>query len=155
MFSAKSKFVILLLIAGLLSACASQATATSTSTSSQGTQAPVSASDTPAAVAAANKTPTAAATTGVSFMDNIMPIFENSCIQCHGGQRIEKGLSLRTYADMMSGSQNGAVVVPGNAQESSLAISVASHKMPKRGPKLSDSQVQSIVDWINQGAQDN
>jgi mono/diheme cytochrome c family protein len=150
----KVTFVVLLLVAGLLSACSTPATATQ----SPATQvAAVSASDTPAAMAteAIAATTPAAAAAGVSFTDNILPIFQNSCINCHGGERIEKGLSLRTYADMMSGSQNGAVVIPGNAQESSLATSVASHKMPKRGPKLSDAQVQLIIDWINQGAQDN
>jgi mono/diheme cytochrome c family protein len=154
MVSKKVTFVVLLLIVGLLSACSTSATATH----APATQvAAVGASDTPAAVATeaiAGTTPAAAAA-AVSFTDNILPIFQDSCINCHGGERIEKGLSLRTYADMMSGSQNGAVVVPGNAQESSLAISVATHKMPKRGPKLSDAQVQLIIDWINQGAQDN
>jgi mono/diheme cytochrome c family protein len=98
---------------------------------------------------------TSAVTGGVSFNDQILPIFQNSCNNCHGGERIEEGLSLRTYSDMMAGSKNGAVVVPGSAQESSLAELVANHKMPKRGAKLSDAQVQLIVDWINQGAQDN
>ena len=154
MVSKKVTLIVLLLIVGLVSACSSSATATK----APATQAAaVGASDTPAAMAteAIAATTPAAAAAGVSFTDNILPIFQNSCINCHGGERIEKGLSLRTYADMMSGSQNGAVVIPGNAQESPLAISVASHKMPKRGPKLSNAQVQLIIDWINQGAQDN
>lgn len=153
MFSTKVKSVVLFLTVGLLSACSS-------ATAAQDTQAPatqiaaVSASATPAQAASVNVTATSPAA-AVSFNDDILPIFQNSCISCHGGEKIEKGLSLRTYADMMAGSQNGAVVVPGNAQESSVAELVANHKMPKRGPKLSDAQVQLIIDWINQGAQDN
>lgn len=143
----KVTFVVPLLIVGLLSACSTSATATE----ALATQAvPVNTSDTPAATDAN----TAAAAT-VSFNDNILPIFQNSCINCHGGDKIEKGLSLRTYNDMMAGSENGVMVTPGNAAGSKLAELVANHKMPKRGPKLSDAQVQLIIAWINQGAQDN
>jgi mono/diheme cytochrome c family protein len=155
MFSMKSKLVVLLLIVGLLSACSTPATATQAPSTQAAT---VSASDTPAAAPTeantAATTPAAAAAT-VSFNDDILPIFQNSCINCHGGDKIEKGLSLRTYTDMMAGSENGAMVIPGNAAESKLAELVANHKMPKRGAKLTDAQVQLIVDWINQGAQDN
>jgi mono/diheme cytochrome c family protein len=151
MFSMKVKFVVLLLIVGLLSACSSPATATQAPAS----QMPVSASATPVVAVAADVTATSPAAAQVSFTDDIMPIFQNSCINCHGGDKIEKGLSLRTYADMMAGSENGPVIIPGNAATSKLAELVANHKMPKRGAKLTDAQVQLTVDWINQGAQDN
>ena len=55
----------------------------------------------------------------------------------------------------MAGSENGPVVTAGDAANSSLAEMVANGKMPKRGPKLTPDQVQLIVDWINQGAQNN
>ncbi len=138
MFSRKVQFVVLLLIGTLLSACASQGAQTPANTS---------AATTPS-VAQANAK-------AVSFNDDVLPIFENNCMNCHDQERLEEGLSLRTYSDMMAGSKNGAVVVPGDAAHSLLAQSVASQKMPKRGPKLTADQVQLIVNWINQGAQDN
>jgi len=55
----------------------------------------------------------------------------------------------------MAGSENGAVVIPGDADNSLLAEQVVSQEMPKRGPKLTPPQVQTILDWINQGALDN
>ncbi len=76
-------------------------------------------------------------------------------MNCHGQQKLEEGLSLRTYTDMMMGSKNGAVVVPGDASNSLLAQLVENQKMPKRGPKLTPPQVQLIIEWINQGALDN
>jgi len=55
----------------------------------------------------------------------------------------------------MSGSENGFVVVAGDAAHSKLVEMIANQKMPKRGPKLTPPQLQLIVDWVNQGAQDN
>ncbi len=62
---------------------------------------------------------------------------------------------MRNYTELMIGSENGPVVIPGDADGSKLVELVASQKMPKRGAKLTPSQVQLISDWINQGALDN
>ena len=55
----------------------------------------------------------------------------------------------------MSGSKNGAVVTPGDADSSLLVEMLVNQEMPKRGPKLTPTQIQPIIDWINQGALDN
>lgn len=91
----------------------------------------------------------------VSFQNDILPIFENSCIRCHGDSRTERGLDLGSYDALMRGSRNGAMLIPGDAQNSELALQVISGEMPRRAPKLADEQIQLIVDWINQGALDN
>jgi mono/diheme cytochrome c family protein len=155
----KVKFVFPILIVGLLSACASQ---TAQTAASQPTEVvipvPQVAAKAVAAVstaAPATQNTPATSAANVSFTDDIMPIFESRCMNCHGQERLEEGLSLRTYSDMMAGSKNGAVVVPGNASNSLLAQLVSNQKMPKRGPKLTPPQVQLIIDWINQGAPDN
>ena len=144
MVSMKVKFGLLLLIIGLLSACASQMTQTP---ATQPTERVVSFISSPQATEAAGET--------VSFTDDVLPLFESRCMNCHGQERLEEGLSLRTYTDMMMGSKNGVVVVPGDASNSLLAQLVSNQKMPKRGPKLTPPQVQLIIDWINQGALDN
>jgi mono/diheme cytochrome c family protein len=82
-------------------------------------------------------------------------MLDSRCVNCHGGERTSKGLSLKTYDTLMAGSENGPVVTPGDAANSPLAELVANGKMPKRGPKLTPDQVQLIVDWINQGALNN
>lgn len=91
----------------------------------------------------------------VSFAVDILPLFESRCKNCHGGNRIEEGLVLLSYADIMKGSQNGPVVTPGSANNSLLVELLVNQKMPKRGPKLTPSQIQPIIDWINQGALEN
>jgi hypothetical protein len=64
-------------------------------------------------------------------------------------------LDLKTFASLMAGSQNGAVIVPGDATNSKLVQSVQAGKMPKRGAKLTRDQIKLLVDWVNAGAQNN
>jgi uncharacterized membrane protein len=158
----KTKFIILILIAGLLSACGTEAPA------SPLTEEPASATEAPTNPPASTDTiipateipvqePTAesVASTGVSFTNDILPILQSRCVNCHGGNKVEEGLTLKTYADLMAGSDNGPVIVSGDAAGSLLVELVTAQKMPKRGPKLTPPQVQLIVDWINQGALNN
>lgn len=159
MKSMKVQLVVLLLIVGLLSACASQGTNTP---APQPTEAAVSVTEAPATGAPAAATESPAASTEapasgatVSFANDILPLFQSRCVNCHGGERTSKGLSLNSYNAVMAGSENGPVVTPGDGANSTLAQMVANGKMPKRGPKLTPDQVQLIVDWINQGALNN
>jgi uncharacterized membrane protein len=161
------KAVVFVLMVGLLSACGAQATEVPASPPTQqaapATQPPTelpAATDTAAPTdaaatepAAATEAPARGAT--VSFAKDILPIFESRCINCHGGQRTQEGLDMKTHASLMLGSDNGFVVTPGDATDSLLVEMVASQKMPKRGPKLTPPQVQLITDWVKQGALDN
>lgn len=97
----------------------------------------------------------AAVASGVSFKNDILPIFEKSCVRCHGGTRNEEGLSIHTYAALMTGSENGPVILPGDAENSELVAQIESGEMPRRAPKLEAEKIQLIIDWVNQGALDN
>ncbi|MEW6401882.1 MAG: DUF2231 domain-containing protein [Chloroflexota bacterium] len=108
---------------------------------------------TPTSAAAVTGTPTP--TTGVSFASEIAPILKSRCLNCHGGQKTEEGLDVSSYEALMAGSENGAVIIPGDAENSLLGQTLIEREMPKRGPKLSPEQAQTIIDWINQGALDN
>jgi hypothetical protein len=55
----------------------------------------------------------------------------------------------------MAGSENGAVIVPGDVENSLLAELIIEQEMPKKGPKLNPVQTQTILNWIAQGAQNN
>lgn len=160
MKSKYAKIALFVLIAGLLTACGSRATNTPASVS-RPTQAGASVNEAPANPSVATNTSapvaTEPATQGatISFANDILPILQSRCINCHGGNRTEKNLSLKTYDDVMSGSENGPVVTAGNAADSKLVELIVSQKMPKRGPKLTPSQVQLIADWVNQGALNN
>ncbi|NWG33307.1 MAG: hypothetical protein HXY42_02610 [Chloroflexi bacterium] len=164
----KTKLLIIILIAGLLTACGTQPTeppaSPLTEKSAPTTQATASlpaATDTavlptaPPTQEPATATAEPAVSTTVSFAKDIMPILKSRCLNCHGGDRLEEGLSFKSYAELMAGSDNGFVVIPGNADGSLMVEMVVSQEMPKRGPKLTPPQVQLIITWINEGALDN
>jgi mono/diheme cytochrome c family protein len=157
------KVAIFVSIVGLLTACGSQATNTAASSPTESvapatearTEPPLSTDTAAPTDTAAAATEPAAQEATVSFAHDVLPIIESRCINCHGGDRTEKDLSLKTYADMMQGSENGPVVTAGNAVNSKLVELIVAQKMPKRGPKLTPPQVQLITDWVNQGALNN
>jgi mono/diheme cytochrome c family protein len=93
--------------------------------------------------------------TGISFAGDVMPIFQATCIKCHGKEQIKAGLDMRTYDTLISGSFKGAVIVPGDAANSFLVQQVVNGKMPKLGQKLTPEQIQIITDWVNAGALNN
>ena len=104
---------------------------------------------------APTEAPAQASGTTVSFANDVMPLIQSRCINCHGGERTEAGLSLASYNGIMAGSENGPVVVPGDPANSLLVELVTNQKMPKRGPKLTPPQVQIISDWVAAGALNN
>jgi hypothetical protein len=62
---------------------------------------------------------------------------------------------MNSYANILAGSDNGPVIIPGDSEGSILVEMLVQNKMPKRGPKLTPPQVQLIIDWVNQGALNN
>jgi mono/diheme cytochrome c family protein len=156
------KIVVSILVVGLLAACGAPPTEAPASTPAP-TEAVVSTTAAPTEPPAATEAPTEAAAATqpavagemVSFSADVLPIFESRCIGCHGGERTQEGLDLKTHASLMAGSNNGFVVTPGDAADSLLVELVANQKMPKRGPKLTPPQVELITDWVNLGAPDN
>lgn len=110
----------------------------------------------PEPTAAPAPTEAPAATGGVSFANDVLPIFETSCIKCHGGADGEKGeLNLTTYEKVMQGGEEGSDIMPGDAANSLLHQMINTGKMPKRASKLSQEQIDLIGQWINEGALNN
>ena len=97
----------------------------------------------------------AAPSSNVSYARDVRPILEDRCGNCHMGEFVSEGLDMNTYESLMAGSQNGPIIVPGDAGDSLLVEKISEGKMPKRGPKLTPAQVQIITDWIDAGALNN
>ena len=156
----KPALIVLALFAMLLAACgaptpepASLPTLAPTHTSApQLTDTMALPTDT--AVPASTETQAAPAAS-VSFSADVMPLLQNRCFNCHGGQDTKEGLRFSSYDTLMAGSDNGPVIVPGDAANSLLVQQLLNGKMPKRGPKLTPDQIQLIIDWINAGALNN
>jgi nitrate/TMAO reductase-like tetraheme cytochrome c subunit len=97
-------------------------------------------------------TPTPAPTPSdgeITYQSSIGPLLQSRCGGCHGASAIQ-GLDLTSYASAMSGSQNGAVIIPGDADASRL-VQVQSAAQPHFA-QLSSGELQMVVDWINAGA---
>src|SRR5579864_8700998 len=110
-----------------------------------------------------SKLPPASSQKDVTYERDIKPIFDNTCIKCHGTQGKPKGkLRLDSLAGVMKGGQDGKVVEPGNSAKSMLVQNIAhlgdeDDYMPppknKMGLKqLSPEQIGLIRAWIDQGA---
>jgi mono/diheme cytochrome c family protein len=99
--------------------------------------------------------PAEAPDAAVSFAKDVLPIIQSRCINCHGGDRIEEGLLMRTYDEILAGSDNGPVIVPGDVINSLLVELITTKEMPKKGPKLTPPQIQAITEWVAAGAPNN
>ena len=86
------------------------------------------------------------------FETNILPIVEANCLLCHGENRQQNGLDLRTRNSIQKGGESGPAIVPGSAEESLLFAKVSSGAMPMGEEKLKDEEIELIRRWINAGA---
>ena len=91
----------------------------------------------------------------VSFADDIMPIFEARCWECHSEENMELGLRLDSYEAVMAGSDYGTVIEPGDADGSLLVDMIASGDMPEDGDPVLPEELELIKTWIAEGAENN
>ena len=108
----------------------------------------------------------------VSFEKEVMPILSSSCLSCHDGSgegSSTSGFSVKSYADVMKGTQFGKVVVPGDSSSSTIyrlighkadpSIQMPPHHDATRASvvlePLSSAQIETIQLWIDQGARNN
>ena len=92
----------------------------------------------------------------VSFSKEVKPIFEASCLQCHGRGKAKGGFRLDTRETVLQGGDSGAVIVPGKSGESLLITLVRGidpdNVMPRKGSRLTAEQIGLLRAWIDQGA---
>ncbi len=93
----------------------------------------------------------------VTYEENIRPILQDSCLNCHNPDKKKAGLDLSTYDAAMEGSDNGQVIEAGDPDKS-LLYQVITHAaepyMPKGGDKIADAQIDMIRQWIQANAPD-
>lgn len=98
----------------------------------------------------------------VTFAADIKPVFEQSCVKCHGAEKPKGKLRLDSREGALKGSEHGKVVEVGKSAESLLVHNIAhlgdpDNYMPppnnkaKIGP-LTPEQIGLIRAWIDQGA---
>ena len=65
------------------------------------------------------------------------------------------GVDLRTYDSVIKGGDAGAIVIAADVMESEVVKQIVEGRMPPNGPPLEAAQTQLIIDWINEGAENN
>lgn len=110
--------------------------------------------------------------TTVSFSTQVQPIFTSNCAGCHSSGGIDDlfGIELRlTAAESFAKLVNQpsvqdtslTIVIPGDSASSLIIAKIDSGsppvgaRMPLFGPVLSQSQIDLIKNWIDQGAMNN
>lgn len=93
----------------------------------------------------------------VSFARDIAPLLVANCNGCHyGGNRTQGGLSFNAFAGLLKGGASGAILKPGDGDESLLVKKLRGSegaRMPAGGrPPLSDESIQLVKTWIDEGA---
>ena len=91
----------------------------------------------------------------ITFTEDIRPIFERSCWNCHGEASQLSGLDLRSRDAAITGGTRGSALVPGRADESRLYRVLAGlddPPMPMGGDGLSEVEVAAVRTWIDSGA---
>src|SRR5690606_33893916 len=90
----------------------------------------------------------------VTFADDVLPILEAKCVNCHNTDEAKGGLDLASYGAALTGGSGGAVVVSEDPKASRL-YTLAAHTeepiMPPRGTKATDAELKVISDWIAGG----
>jgi cytochrome c len=109
-----------------------------------------------------SKLPPAAAKKGVTYASDIKPIFDKSCVKCHGMDKPKAKLQLTSMEGVLKGGEDGKVVESGNSAGSLLVHNIAHlgdpddympppHNKAGIGP-LTPEEIGLIRAWIDQGA---
>lgn len=87
------------------------------------------------------------------FEDQIQPILEQNCYDCHGGDEHKGGLSLAGRDGLLTGGDSGPAIDLDDPDASLLleAVNYLSYEMPPEG-KLPQEQIDLLTDWVRLGA---
>lgn len=93
----------------------------------------------------------------VDFRQQIQPIFENTCIRCHGADMVKGGLRLDTKAHFLKGGKHGPLVDAKDYEKSELLRRIKlprDHEdiMPQETEPLSGPHRNWLTDWVRTGA---
>src|SRR5882762_6629638 len=72
-----------------------------------------------------SKLPPASSQKDVTYAKDIKPIFEKSCVKCHGAEKPKAKLRLDSLEGALKGSADNKVIEPGNSAKSILVHNVA------------------------------
>ena len=93
----------------------------------------------------------------VTYDDQVFPLFQQSCLNCHNPDKTKGGLDLSTYSGAMKGGSGGKVAEAGdvNSKLVIVCLQTGTPKMPPEGDKLGAAQIAILKGWIEGGLLEN
>ncbi len=94
----------------------------------------------------------------ITYDEHVLPLLKDKCVACHNPDKKRGGVVLNNYTKVMEGGASGALVKPGDPDNSAI-FQVMAHKrepfMPPSSPQLPDEAVNLLRQWIADGALEN
>jgi hypothetical protein len=94
----------------------------------------------------------------IDFQNDVAPIFQQHCVECHHAEDPNGGLRLDVLTDLGTETDSGKpAIVSGKPDESELLRRISSQdenlRMPPEGAPLSSDEIQTLEAWILSGAE--
>jgi hypothetical protein len=93
----------------------------------------------------------------INFEDEVLPILEDYCIDCHGPDKQKSGFRVDRRANLLKGGDTGmAAILPGKPEKSYMIEVLKSNdpeiNMPPKGGPLFEDEIEILEKWISEGA---
>jgi len=92
----------------------------------------------------------------VDFTRDVMPILKRTCVECHGPDKVKARLRMDSVEGLQKGGKSGALVKPGDPENSLMMRRVlgldGDDQMPLDKDPLSEKQIDTLRRWIAAGA---
>jgi len=72
-----------------------------------------------------SKLPPPSTKTGLTYANDIQPLFKASCIRCHSGERARGGIHLDTLEGVTKGGEHGPILKVGDSANSQLVAAIS------------------------------
>jgi len=85
---------------------------------------------------------------------DVSTIFVHRCVMCHSDLGAARELRLDTYEGAITGSEKGAVLVPGDKAASELIRRILGESVPRMpflAPSLPADEIDVILRWVEAG----
>ncbi len=100
----------------------------------------------------------------VSFSQDVKPIIDKNCIECHqaGGEgEVASGFDMASYDGLIKGARFGPMIIKGDAEGSNMVVLMEGRADPSismphgQQESISKADIQTIRLWVEQGARNN
>lgn len=92
----------------------------------------------------------------VSYEKDVAPLLRKYCVGCHNTDDKQGGLDLSSYAAMLRGGENGAVITPKHSDLSRIIRVLVGEAKPAMPPEdneaPNENEKLTLAKWITQGA---